>query len=305
MRAGQLYEISSGSRRAIITEQGAGLFRVNWDGAEIINTVTDDGFGGVGAHGQLLVPWPGRVTDGRYSFEGEAYQLPISDVQHNAAIHGWARWESWRVGASSPERITLSCRLLATTGYPFPLELEQTYAWGALGLDIAFYVQNIGQRSAPFGYGCHPYFSVGSAQVDNDVLCVPASSYVPATERLVPAGGALPVEGTEFDFRRPRAIGDAKLDLTLGDLQRDGEGQVTVELRSSTTNLAVRCHYDESTKFVQLFTGDTLPFGQRQGIAIEPYTCLPDAFNNGVGLIVLAPGEQRRIAWSLEAVDVP
>jgi aldose 1-epimerase len=305
MRAGQLFEVVSGARTAVITEQGAGLFRVNWDGAELLDTVTDDGFGGFGGHGQLLMPWPGRITDGRYQFEGETYQLPISDVEHHAAIHGWARWATWQVTSAAPGTIELSCRLLAVTGYPFPLELHQSYSWGQTGLDVVLTAQNIGDRPAPFGYGCHPYFSVGSAKVDSDILFVPANSYVPATERLVPSGSVLAVEGKDIDFRRGRQIGDAVLDVTLGDLARDAQGIATVELRSGTNGMAVRCHYDESINYVQLFTGDTLPFGQRQGLAIEPYTCTPNAFNNGFGLIALKPGEHKRISWSIEAVDTP
>jgi aldose 1-epimerase len=304
MRAGQLLEVVSGTRRAVVTEQGAALYRVNWDGAELLDTVTDDGFGGFGCHGQLLMPWPGRITDGVYEFDGESFQLPISDVEHHAAIHGWARWATWQVTGAAPGRIELSCRLLAVTGYPFPLELHQLYAWGPAGLDCVLTVQNIGERPAPFGYGCHPYFSVGSAQVDSDILRVPANSYVPSDGRLVPSGPAKPVDGTELDFRQPRQIGDAVLDATLTELERDRDGRATVELRSSTSGMGICCHYDESISYVQLFTGDTLPFGQRQGIAIEPYTCTPNAFNNGLGLVTLKPGEPKRISWSLAAVDI-
>jgi len=52
---------------------------------------------------------------------------------------------------------------------------------------------------------------------------------------------------------------------------------------------------------VQVYTGDTLPTGQRKAAAIEPYTCAPDAFNNGMGLAHIAPGASIRARWTISA----
>jgi len=301
MRAGELYEIRSGNRRAMVTEQGATLARVIWDGAEIVSTPHPDGFAGPGCNGQLLVPWPGRISDGTYEHDGERYHLAIDDPFHHAAIHGLARWLAWQPSDRSAGKITLHCRMLGTPGYPFPFELEQSYAWGKECLEISFGARNIGSRSAPFGYGCHPYFSVGSATVDDDVLQVPASQYFAAGDDLAPEQPALAVGGTAFDFREPRPIGRTELDVTLASLDRDEDGKVTVNFRSPDAAISITCKYDEPVRFLQLYSGDTLPTDRRSALAIEPYTCAPNAFNNGLGLERVPPGGSLKVHWTLGA----
>jgi aldose 1-epimerase len=301
MRAGELFEIRSGNRRAVVTEQGASLARVTWDGAELLVWNNEDGYAGHGAYGQILVPFPGRVTQGRYEYEGERYQLPITDYGGMNAIHGWARWMAWQLVQRSADSVTLSCHHLASPGYPFPLELEQSYAWRGDGLEVSFQAKNVGGLTAPFGYGCHPYFTVGSVMVDDDVLHVPANDYLEVVDGLQPTGKSLPVDGSPFDFRQPRAVGAVHLDVTLTDLDRDEEGKVVVRFSSPTGGTAITLKYDEAIRFLQLYSGDTLPDGRRRGLAVEPYTCAPDAFNNGLGLAHLAPGGSLQTRWALTA----
>ena len=51
---------------------------------------------------------------------------------------------------------------------------------------------------------------------------------------------------------------------------------------------------------MQVYTGDTLPEGQRRrSVAIEPMTCPPNALADGVDLAVLQPGEHWSGTWAL------
>jgi aldose 1-epimerase len=51
---------------------------------------------------------------------------------------------------------------------------------------------------------------------------------------------------------------------------------------------------------VQVFTGDTLPAARRrQGLAVEPMTCPPDAFRSGQDLLRLEPGETATRQWGI------
>jgi len=300
-RAGQLFEIKSRNRSAVITEQGAGLFSVNWDGTELLNSVNSDGFGGNGAHGQVLAPWPGRISEGRYEYGGSTYELALDDRTHKAAIHGLARWLAWAPRHQEASSITMGTRLLAHPGYPFCLDLEQSYSWRSERLEISFSATNLGQQPAPFGYGCHPYFTLGLPNIDAGVLSVPATEYLGTDEHLNPLLPARLVEGTPYDFRRPRAIGDAKLDLTLTGLERGPDGHVSVVFASPDGAVAITSTYGQAVNFVQIFSGDTLSAGRRRGLAIEPYTAAPNAFNNGLGLHHLAPGETLTVEWSISA----
>ncbi|HEY5473094.1 MAG TPA: hypothetical protein VIK32_07885, partial [Candidatus Limnocylindrales bacterium] len=53
--------------------------------------------------------------------------------------------------------------------------------------------------------------------------------------------------------------------------------------------------------WLQVFTGDSLPLPARRasGIAVEPMTCPPDAFNTGDDLLVLAPGQEFAAPWGI------
>lgn len=299
MRAGQLIEVSSGNRRAVVTEQGATLYRVLWDDAEILDYVSEDGYAGRGCHGQLLMPWLGRIPDGTYEFEGQRYQLYINDHSHNAAIHGWARWMTWQVREHRGDRVTMALRTFANPGYPFPLELEQTYAWEQDGLHCVTVAKNLGGATAPFGVGAHPYFTLGSVTIDNDLIQLPAHQYFQADDRLTPRQPALDVEGTALDFRQARPIGDAQLDVTFTGLHRDEDGNAVSKLRRADGSMVITLKFGEGLDFIQVFTGDTLSEHRRAAVAIEPNTSAPNAFNNGVGLVRLAAGGSTRYSWSV------
>lgn len=45
----------------------------------------------IGSQGDVLMPFPGRIAYGRYSFAGRKFQLPCNDKEGPNAIHGFAR----------------------------------------------------------------------------------------------------------------------------------------------------------------------------------------------------------------------
>ena len=86
--------------------------------------------------GQVLVPWPNRVTGGAYEWEGTRYQLPITEVERATAIHGLVRWANWRAAERSESRVALEYVLHPQPGYPFTLALRVEYALGGDGLTV-------------------------------------------------------------------------------------------------------------------------------------------------------------------------
>ena len=70
---GEQYEISSGDQRAVITEVGATLRSFQVGGRDVVRGFAADEVvhGGLG---QQLLPWPNRIRDGRYTFEGTEQQ---------------------------------------------------------------------------------------------------------------------------------------------------------------------------------------------------------------------------------------
>jgi aldose 1-epimerase len=88
---GAQYDIAAGDYQATITELGAGLRALSLNDRPLIRTYAADELPPAGA-GQLLAPWPNRVDHGRYSINGSAYQLDISEPARDNAIHGLTRW---------------------------------------------------------------------------------------------------------------------------------------------------------------------------------------------------------------------
>jgi aldose 1-epimerase len=109
-----------------------------------------------------------------------------------------------------------------------------------------------------------------------------------------------PVAGTAYDFRTPQAVGARRLDTPFGDLDRDADGRAVVRLAHPSGAFGTDVWAGEGADYVQLYTGDTLPEGQRRrAIAIEPMTCPPDAFHSGTAVVSLGAGERHTTRWGI------
>lgn len=298
--SGRQFEIALGDQRVIVTEAGAGLRSYLVGGQEFLYTFGADEYATGASFGQILIPFPNRIDHGRYTFEGVEQELPWTEPANQNAIHGLTRWLNWEPARRTRSRITLSLVLRAQPGYPFVLALWQDYRLTPNGLVVTNVVRNVGTTSAPYGVGAHPYLTVGTDVIDPATLRLPARKYFKTNDRLIPIPPAVPVDGTRFDFREPRRVGDTQLDTGFADLVRDGDGLARVSFAAPSGGPVATVWMDEQHEFLQVYTADTLePEDVRRGIAIEPYTCATDAFNNGLGLRVLEPGEVFRATWGM------
>ena len=162
--------------------------------------------------GQVLVPWPNRIEDGSYEFDGAHQELPIDERRTQCAIHGLVRWAAWRPVERESHRVVLALDLDPQPGYPFSLALRIEYELSERGLRVTTTAANVGADRCPFGAGAHPYLSPGSASVDTAILHLPAGRILEANSRGIPVG-SLPVDGTEFDFRNARPVGSTLLEV--------------------------------------------------------------------------------------------
>ena len=110
--------------------------------------------------------------------------------------------------------------------------------------------------------------------------------------------GARPVEGSDLDFRRGRRIGAQQLDTPFTELT-PSDGRTTIELAGEDGR--VRLWMDETFRYAQVFTGDTVPQPERRrfGLAVEPMTCPANALVTGEGLTVLGAGEALEGSWGI------
>jgi aldose 1-epimerase len=290
-------EIACGDQRAVVVEVGGGLRSYTVDGREVL-----DGYGAgemcASGRGQVLMPWPNRLEDGRYEFDGREHQLPLDEPANRNAIHGLVRWSSWSCADRSPERVLMEHVLHPRPGYPFTVGLTVEYTLSDLGLSVRSTATNLGVTRCPFGAGAHPYVRLDSSTIDALSLHVPARTVLQADERGLPCG-SIPVEGTELDFRRPRRIGAVKLDNCFADLEPDGDGRTRAALHDPSGRSLV-LWAAEPYRYLMVFTGDPLPDVARRSIAIEPMTCPPNAFRSGESVIALEPGEAWSAEWGIE-----
>jgi aldose 1-epimerase len=241
----------------------------------------------------VLLPWPNRIRDSRYVFGGAEHRVAISEPERGSALHGLVLWANWHPLRHSSDDVVLGYMLHPQPGYPFTLELEVEYRLTADGLEVTLRATNRGASPAPFGAGFHPYLTLGGARLADVLLELPARTRAPVDERLLPTGAPVPVEGTEYDFRRLRPLGPLALDTCFGDLERDADGLARATLVAGAGERAVSEWMDARFRFIHVFTS-------RAGVAIEPMTCAPDAFNSGDGLLALVPGASFTGRWGLD-----
>jgi aldose 1-epimerase len=293
---GEQVELVHGDQRAVVVEVGGGLRAYAAGQRELLDGYDVDAMSTSG-RGQLLIPWPNRLQDGRYEFDGRRHQLALSEPEHGNAIHGLVRWTRWFVREREADRVLLEHVLHPQPGYPFSLALEVEYALAADGLSVRTTATNIGVDACPYGAGVHPYLTVGTPSVDAAILTSPGATVIRSDDRGLPVGTDR-VERTPFDFRRARAIAATTLDHAFTDLERGDDGLARVELRHPDGS-GVVLWVDEGYRYLMLFTGDPLPDVRRRSLAVEPMTCPPNAFRTGESLVRLEPGETHTARWGL------
>jgi aldose 1-epimerase len=294
--SGEQIEIALGDQRVVVVGAGGGLRSYTAAGENVINPYGASEMSSSG-RGQLLIPWPNRIEDGSYDFDGRTHQLPIDRVQERNAIHGLVRWSSWTVGQREPHRVVMEHEIAPRPGYPFSLALAVEYMLSSEGLRVATTATNVGRDVCPYGCGAHPFLTLGRP-IDSLVLDVPARTALLSDERGLPMRSA-PVEECGWDFRRPRAIGSTSLDNAFTDLDRGGDGLAHVTLADPAGKPSVTLWVDEAYGYLMLFTGDPPSDVARGAIAVEPMTCPPNAFRTGEALIRLEPGESFTGTWGI------
>lgn len=296
--SGKQVEISWRDQRATVVEVGGGIRQYEVGDRPVLDPYPVDAMCD-GAHGTPLVPWPNRLADGSYTFEGASHQLALTEPEKHNAIHGLLRWRPWQVVRQSHDRVRMGTRLYPMPGYPFLLDVEVDYSLGEEGLMVATSALNAGSQPCPYGCGQHPYLSPGSGLIDDCSLQLEAATRILTDdERQLPTGTEA-VAGTPYDFSRPKILGSQRVDFAFTDLVRDSEGRAWAGLGAPDGSRA-ELWVDETYPIVEIYTGDTLePSRRRRGLGTEPMTCPPNAFRTGEGLMRLEPGQAVTTTWGV------
>ncbi len=251
----------------------------------------------------ILFPFPNRIRDGKYSWQGTDYQLPINDPAQKNAIHGLACRRPWRVvdqGADGSSawvsgefwglRDAADCRAL----WPADYRLRVTYRLLPGRLRIEIFLENPDLVPLPFGLGFHHYFAVGRAEACR--IMVPALKFW-ELEECLPSGRRLRLDPAR-NLSSFRPFQELHLDDVLTDLPDQPNpaglcyrGSVLREPDIQHGSVQVDMHASPVFREAVVFTPP-----HHQAFCIEPYTCVTDAINlhaqgHDAGLLVLGPGQ--------------
>jgi galactose mutarotase-like enzyme len=264
-----------------------------------------DGFGpdawSHSGRGQVLAPWPNRLADGRYEFNGVRAQAALDEPERRNAIHGLVRWLPWTLQTRHQNQLSLRLQLHPSPGYPFSLLLELEYHVGRDGLTVTTRARSLEESLIPFGLGFHPYLTAGTETIDNAILQLPAHHTLDVDDRGLPTGALTPVEGSDRDFTTSRFVGPAVLDTAYTTLERDEEGRAWAGLDAPGGAAGAALWVDQSFPYLMVYTGDTLAelSRRRRAIAVEPMTCPPNALRTGKDVIELQPDHEWSASWGI------
>jgi aldose 1-epimerase len=247
----------------------------------------------------LLFPYPNRIREGRFSWQGKHFQLTAQQVLFDPtgnAIHGLCLDRPWRIIEKTDDRVTGAFRLSIDAPerrYLWPADAEIQVSYQVLGscLRSVIRVVNDDQTSLPWGFGTHAYFRIplsATSAAAQCILTVPGHSIWNLHQCL--PDGHKHAPPAELQLHSGRSFDGLKVDDIYSDVKSEN-GVVTCRISDPAAGLAVEQRCSSDFRELVVFTP---PWSS--SVCMEPYTCVTDAVNleqQGVdaGLRVLPAGQ--------------
>ncbi|RAV14429.1 aldose 1-epimerase [Paenibacillus contaminans] len=238
----------------------------------------------------LMMP-PNRIRNGRFEYEGQAYQFDIN-TPNGHHIHGFLRNHAWEVTNTADNSGTLSVTsVLDTTAhqdifaqYPHEMRIEMTYELSGTTLVQRLRATNGSGKPAPFGYGVHTWFALDN-EPEKWTLTLPVESIWELDGDLMPTGERKPL-GDLSDIARGINLRGRDLDTVFQI------GDNPCEAVLSKEGCEIRYRGEGPFKQWVIFTKGIAD----EIICLEPYTWVTNAPNLPLdpeitGLRAIAPGE--------------
>lgn len=274
------YRIAAAGYEAVIASYGGGVKDLNYQGKPLVETFS--GFPPLAA-GLVLAPWPNRIADGAYRWEGEDQQLPITEPARNNAIHGLVSDQVWECVAHEDDFVEVAVKIPPQQGYPWYVRMAASYQLDEHGLQARFSADSPHEK-VPYAFGWHTYLSAGGAPTDECRLTLNVR------------------EDLELDPTRKLPTGKSSVarfaDATVADLQLDHcfscpDGVAATLVDAHGTGVRLECSAD--LQWAQVFTPNDFP-GRGRAIAVEPMSAPPNSFATGDGVRVLPVTDMVRIS---------
>ena len=161
--------------------------------------------------GAVVGPYANRIAKGTYTIGNQTYNFPQNN--HGQTLHGGLKGLDmvvWDVDTVTANSIVLSyLHPDGQDGMPGNLKIQMTYT---LTSENEFRVDYLAQtdKATHVNISHHSFFNLkgeGNGTINDHVLYINASKTTPVDSVLIPTGEIASVEGTPFDFREPKAIG--------------------------------------------------------------------------------------------------
>lgn len=296
---GQQYSISCGAYKATVTELGAGLRSLTYEGSDILVSYDPNALVPC-CNGYVLVPFPNRLEDGEYSFEGKDYSIPIDERERQTALHGFGYRYMWTLESLTDNSVTLSWRSPALSGYPFDVVVTVSYTLKEDGLQMTCTATNHDRRNAPWAFGVHPWLSNGKAGYGNETIEHDNAQcslqlrcnrhIVSSPSRLLPQSEEA-VDGTAYDLRNVTSLAGKVFDDAWTAVERAEDGSTTA-IFTRPDGIQVHLTGDSTINAWQVCTGTGFPDeAHPAGVAVEAMTAYANAFRSGKYLVTIAPNE--------------
>jgi len=226
--------------------------------------------------GRFLFPFNDRIPEGKYTFSGKEYQLPLNCSEDGSAIHGFMYNKKVSVLKQTETEATFYWRTGKgqIQGYPFDISLKTKIGLHNGGVKISFTVINEGSIPAPYALGWHSYFKTDPSST----IKAAYPYYFDIDKNFLAVGDGVPTQGSKFDFTKKSSFSDLFLDHSF-KVPKDG---ITI-LNNMDYSIKIE---QENFTYTQLFIPP-----HRTSIAIEPISSISNSFNSN-GVLVLLPGEE-------------
>ncbi len=215
-----LYTISCGQLRAVVSDLGATivkLFVPGRDGTEddvVLGFDRPEEYVASGTYfGTVVGRNANRVGNAAFSIDGKQYTLDANDNGAHNLHSGFQPYKNriWNVERHDPDSIRMSLQSPdGDQGFPGNAEIHVTYTLDETGgLHIVY--DGISDKDTVFNMTNHTYFNLAGHQHPeealNQILSMSARFFNAADKDSIPTGELRSVEGTPFDFREPKPIG--------------------------------------------------------------------------------------------------
>ncbi len=256
-----------------------------------------------------------RIAKGQFSLDGVTYKLAINNGPNN--LHGGLKgfnavvWDAVQTDNQTIELTYLSKD--GEEGFPGNLSVKITYKLtDDNSLDITYEATT--DKATILNLTNHSYFNLsgeGDSSVNDHILTIQASHYLPTDDTAIPYGKPEPVKGTPFDFTTSHTIGE-RIDNDFEQLhfgkgydhtfvlnKKDGEMALAVECYSPKSGIEMKIYTTEPG--VQVYTGNWMSgnfegkhghrYPARAAVCFETQH-FPDSINKPeYPSVILRPGE--------------